>query len=108
MTCTDQQAIMVLENHGNGISTFKAAYGRESSLAGSHALLDIIVEQMGDGLGIRFRDKATSLCLQFGFERRKAFDNAVLDDRNLACRMWVGIGFGWRAVCGPTALPDAV
>ncbi len=69
--------------------------------------LEGVVEQMGDDLGIGVGRKDVALRLQFGLEHGVVFDDAVVDQADLAGRMRVGVGHIGRAVGGPAGVADA-
>ena len=103
----DQQALMILEDHGDGIGPGQA---RHSGLGGCfrrHALVHIVGDQMGGhfavGLGFKFVAPRRQLVAQFA----EIFDDAVMDDGDPRRGMGMGVGFRRRAMRRPARMADA-
>ena len=86
--------------------------GRDSNtvfcelLATSAALL---LDEVGDDLGVGFGDELVALGEQFGLEGEVVFDDAVVDDDEGAGAVAMGVGVFFRgaAVGGPAGVADA-
>jgi hypothetical protein len=94
--------------HDDGVSAGAAAHRLAHGLGQAHAMLEVVMHQVGDDFGIGFGLEDIALGLQFGLERLVVFDDAVVDDGDAtAGYMGVGIGLGYAAVSGPARMGDA-
>src|SRR5581483_3942537 len=73
-------------------------------------LQEVLLDQVGDDLGVGFGDKLVTFFDQLALECNVIFDDAVMHNHNAAgaIAMRVRIFFGWASVRGPARVPDAV
>ena len=89
-----ERAIELRERRGRGLFRVEAA-------------LHVGIDQVGNHLGIGVGDELPPLRLQPGPELAVVLDDAVVDHRDAAGGMGVGIGFAGRAMRGPAGVADA-
>jgi hypothetical protein len=65
------------------------------------------VEQVGDDFGIGVGREFVTLGLELVFQFGKIFDNAIVNDRDAASAVGMGIADAGRAVGGPARVTDA-
>jgi hypothetical protein len=72
--------------------------------------LEIFLDEVRDDLGIGLSFENVPFILQLFLQGQVIFDNAVVDDDDVAGAVAVGVGvfFGWAAVGRPTGVSDAV
>ena len=72
--------------------------------------LEILFDQVRDDFGVGLGLEDVAFALQLFFERQEVFDDAVVDDDDVAGAIAVRMGvlFGGTAVRGPAGMADAV
>ena len=86
---------------------FELREGRGRGLFRVEAALHVGIDQVGDHLGIGVGDELAPLRLQLGPELPVVLDDAVMDHRDAAGGMGVGVGLARRAMGGPAGVADA-
>ena len=73
-------------------------------------VLELVLDEVGDDLGVGFGDELVALGDEFVLEREIVFDDAVVHDDERAGAVAVGVGvfLGGAAVGGPAGVADAV
>ena len=98
---------MVTKQNSESVGAFKPG---ENSLDGGlrTALLPIrLLQKVSDDLSVSVRGKDRTCINQFGAQRLKVFNDAIVNDDDIVARMWVGILFRWRSMCCPTCMANA-
>jgi hypothetical protein len=70
-------------------------------------LLQLLVYEMSDHLGVCFRDKARPCPLKLVTQLAMIFDDAVVNDRNAINRVRMRVLFIWTAVGCPSCVANA-
>ena len=66
-----------------------------------------LVDQVGHDLGVGVAGEADAARLELAAQSDMVLDDAVVDDRDVARDVRVGVGFAGAAVGGPARVPDA-
>ena len=75
-----------------------------------YAFLQVLFDQVSDDLGIRFGDELMILFPQFVLKLQVVFDNAVMDDDDMAraITMRMGIFLSRPPVCRPARMSETI
>jgi hypothetical protein len=103
----DQQAFMVLEDHRQGIGASQPRHRLLRRFGGVQALVEIVGDEMGGDFGVGLGFKRVAALAQFVAQVAEILDDAVMDDRDAAAGVRMGIGLGGGAMGGPAGMADA-
>ena len=103
----DQQAFMVLEDHGDGIGAGQPRHRLLGGLVRQQPLFQVSSHQMGGHFAVGFRFERVAFGLQFGLEFAKILDDAIVHDRDAPCGVRMGIALGRRAMGSPAGVANA-
>ena len=104
---TDQETRVAGEDDGQRKGAFELREGLRRGLFRVEAALHVGIDQVGNHLGIGVGDELAPLRLQLGPELPVVLDDAVVDHRDAAGGMGVGVGLAGRAMGGPAGVADA-
>ena len=103
----DEQARVAGEDDREREGAFELREGLRRGLFRVEAAFHVGIDQVGDHLGIGVGDELPPLRLQLRPELAVVLDDAVVDHRDAAGGVRVGIGFAGRAMGGPAGVADA-
>ena len=103
----DQEARVAGEDDRERKRAFELREGLGRGLFRVEAALHVGIDQVGNHLGIGVGDELAPLRLQLGPELAVVLDDAVVDHRDAAGGMGVGVGLAGLAMRGPAGVPDA-
>ncbi len=74
------------------------------------ALIEILLDQVGDHFGVGFGDKGVVVGLKLVFERNEVLDDSVMnyDDASRTVAMRMRVFLRWASVSRPSCVADAV
>src|SRR5271166_2182868 len=103
----DQEIVLPLEQINEREGAAHALERRLDCLRRRFAARQLVLDHEGGDLGIRFGFELVALCREFLAQRLEILDDAVVDDRQPARGVRVGVGFGRLAVGRPAGVADA-
>lgn len=105
-TCANQSIGLILADDGQAESSFDEGEGLENRFL-QVALVELC-NQVSHHFGVCFGLEQDAVCLETLLQGGIVFDNAVMDNGNLAVKALVGVGvlFGGGAVGGPACVGD--
>ena len=83
------------------------ASARRTAASRSSPARDLAVDQVRDDLGVGIAENCVPGAFEPSAQRQVVLDDAVVDHRDLARDVRVGVGLGYATVRGPTRVADA-
>ena len=102
----DQHVGMVAEQDGDGEGAVQAGEHGGDRVARALALLELVVDQMGDDLAVGLRLEGAAGRLHLLAKRPEILDDAVVDERDPADDVGMGVADGRSAVGRPARMGD--
>ena len=96
-----------LAQGNQGERTGKMPQGGPGRLSEGAALLQVLVDQVGNDFSIRLRTERPSFIHELVAQGEIVLDNAIVDDHHIAGAVRVGVLLGWRAVGRPAGVANA-
>ncbi len=103
----DDDAVALLLQDGDGVGADEAAGGVLHGVEQIRTMLERLVNQVGNNLGVGVQGELIAAGLEFGFELGVVFDNAVVHDSEAAADVRVGVALGGHAVGRPAGVGNA-
>ena len=96
-----------LGDHADGVGADEIDGGLAHRLEQVGVALQLVVDQVGDSLGVGLGLEDVALALQVGLDRLEVLDDAVMHHGEAAGDVRVGVALGGHAVGGPARVGDA-
>lgn len=90
----DDDALALLLQDGDGVGADEAAGGVLHGVEQIRAVLERLVNEVGNDFGVCVRAELIAAGLEFGFELGVVFDNAVVHDGEATGDVRVGVALG--------------
>ena len=103
----DDQIGIVGEHDGEREGAFQPLDRGVGGLDRARAVLHRVGDEVGDDFGVGLRGEGIAVALQFLAQFGEILDDAVVDDRDAARKMRMGVGLVRNAVRGPARVADA-
>jgi hypothetical protein len=103
---SDQHSGMVAEQDGDGKGAVEAGQDGRDRFLRAFALLELVVDQMGDDLAVGLRLEGAPCGLHLLAKQPEILDDAVVDQRHSADDVGMGVADRWSAVGRPARMGD--
>ena len=103
----EDHVLAAADQHAQGIGAAQAVQGGLEGVEGPKAVAEVLVDKMGDHLGVGVAGEDPAPGLELGLELGEVLDDAVVHHGDPASDVGVGVAFGGAPMGGPAGVADA-